>query len=64
MAGFSGTESSRIPEARDFSHERRLHAADEHEELCAVATKAEIAYGREVEPERTEQEKIQAQEQE
>lgn len=25
MAGFSGTGSSRIPEARDFSHERRLH---------------------------------------
>ena len=25
MAGFSGTESNRIPEARDFSHERRLH---------------------------------------
>ena len=41
-----------------------FEAADEHEELCAVATKAEIAYGRELEPERTEQEKIQAQEQE
>ena len=25
MAGFSGTESSRIPEARDFSHEKRFH---------------------------------------
>ena len=41
-----------------------FEAADEHEELCAAATKAEIAYGRELEPERTEQEKIQAQEQE
>ena len=28
MAGFSGTESNRIPEARDFSHERRLHDLD------------------------------------
>ena len=26
MAGFSGTESNWIPEARDFSHERRLHS--------------------------------------
>ena len=25
MTGLSGTGSSRIPEARDFSHERRLH---------------------------------------
>lgn len=30
--GFPGTESNRIPEARNFSHKRRLHILDDGED--------------------------------
>ena len=38
MTELSGTGSSRIPEARDFSHERRLHYPEyaDHEQILPV----------------------------